>query len=350
MSSVIKKIFVALSGGVDSSTTTAILLERGYDVSAVFMITHDQAHHAKEQAQKAADHLGIELHVLDMRKQFEQVLEYFCNEYKRARTPNPCVFCNRVIKFGKLWQFAKDHGSEYFATGHYVRVLKNKDCYGLYAADSVKDQSYALAMIDKSILPHLVFPMGDFDKNEVREKAAKIGLHASKSKESQEICFIPDDDYIAELEKMSPELIKPGKIIDSSGNVLGEHNGIHRYTIGQRRGLRIAMGKPYYVIKLDAENNTVTLGLKEEVMHKKLIANNTNWLIEKPYEPFSATVKIRYNHNGAMAKVNPKENHVEIEFDEPISAITPGQLAVFYLKNDLGAQVAGGAWIERAFD
>ncbi len=205
-------------------------------------------------------------------------------------------------------------------------------------------------MIGRSILPHLVFPMGDFEKSQVRVKAEQLGLHSAESEESQEICFIPNDDYIAQLEEMSPELVKAGKIIDSSGNVLGEHQGIHRYTIGQRRGLKVAMGKPYYVTKLNAEDNTVTLGPKEEVLSKNLIAQDTNWLMDTPSEPFRANVKIRYNHSGAMALVHPKANHVEIEFDEPISAITPGQLAVFYLKNDIGSQVAGSAWIKQAHD
>jgi tRNA-specific 2-thiouridylase len=172
-------------------------------------------------------------------------------------------------------------------------------------------------------------------------------LHSAQSKESQEICFIPDDDYVAVLEKRCPELVRRGNIIDSSGKVLGEHNGIHRFTIGQRRGLRVAMGKPYYVTKIDADSNTVTLGPKEEVMQKKLRATGTNWLIDEPVLPFRAKVKIRYNSKGAFAAVIPKEDHVIIEFDEPVSAITPGQLAAFYIQEEKNNRLIGGGWIDR---
>jgi tRNA-specific 2-thiouridylase len=344
------KVFVAVSGGVDSSTAAAILLERGYDVSGVFMLTCDASRAAEAKARKVAETLGIKLHILDMRKDFRQVLEYFCSEYRQGRTPNPCVFCNRMIKFGRLWRFAKDQGAEYFSTGHYVRIDKASDGFGLYEAPTEKDQSYALAMIDRKILPHLIFPMGDYTKEQTRQLARQFGLDTAEHKESQEICFIPDDDYITVLEKLAPELVKDGDIIDTSGRVLGAHHGIHRYTIGQRRGLRVAMGKPYYVVRIDAGTNTVTLGPRQEAMHKKLFAAGVNWLTDPPDGPLRAKVKIRYNDKGSDGTVRIRGEQIEVDFDQAVSAITPGQLAVFYAEQDNGWRIVGGAWIEQWSD
>ena len=213
-----------------------------------------------------------------------------------------------------------------------------------------KDQSYVLSMIDKDILPYIILPMGGHSKDQTRELAAKFGSRIAQRKESQEICFIPNDDYITVLEQRCPELVRKGNIIDSSGMILGEHNGVHRFTIGQRRGLRVAMGKPYYVVKIDAESNTVTLGPKEELMHRKLSATGVNWLTDEPMSAFRAKVKIRYNDKGASAMVSPQADGAIVEFDEPISAITPGQLAAFYVQDELGSRVVGGGWIDKASD
>jgi len=344
-----KKVFVALSGGVDSSTAAALLCQEGFDCASIFMITSDYTQHAQADAEKIARKLGIKLYVLDLRKDFEKILDYFCNQYSQGRTPNPCVFCNRFIKFGKLWDFARDNGADLFATGHYARIEQANNGVGLYeAADTTKDQSYALAMINKDILPYIILPMGKYSKNQTRQMAAKFGLGTEQRQESQEICFIPNNDYISVLEEKCPELVRKGNIVDSTGQILGRHNGIHRFTIGQRRGLRVAMGKPYYVVKIDAETNTVTLGPKQELMHKKLTATEVIWLTEKPNSAFPARVKIRYNDRGASATVAPQENSVVVEFDEPVSAITQGQLAAFYIQNELGSRVAGGGWIDKA--
>jgi tRNA-specific 2-thiouridylase len=344
-----KKVFVALSGGVDSSTAAAILLREGYDCAGLFMITHDQAQKSREMAQLATRQLGIELHVLDVRKDFEQVIEYFCCEYKAGRTPNPCVMCNRIFKFGKLWEFAKSKGADFLATGHYARILPTDDGPGLFRAiDEVKDQSYALAMLDRKMLDHVIFPLGQFTKPQVRDMAQQFGLVTAENDESQEICFIPDNNHVAFLEKLFPEIIKTGKVVGSNGQVLGEHNGIHRFTIGQRRGVRIAMGQPWYVVKVDALTNTVTLGPKTEVMHKKLTASPVNWLIKKPTSPFRAAVKIRYNARPADAVVTPDDPTATVEFNEPVSAITPGQLSVFYIQQTSGMQTAGAGWINTA--
>ncbi len=346
-----KKVFAAVSGGVDSATTAALLLEDGFECEAVFMITHDRAESACEDAKKIAKHLGIKLHVLDFREDFQLVLDYFCEEYKKGRTPNPCVFCNRNIKFGKLWPYAQKHGADMLATGHYCRTITKNNVPGLYAATNLKkDQSYALAMIDRSVLGHLIFPMGVFEKHQTRKTASKFGLHIDDKPDSQELCFIPDNDYIAKLEYHCPELARQGNIIDPDGNVLGTHNGVHRFTVGQRRGLKVALGKPAYVVSIDAETNTVVLGGKNCLMHKKLVGRCVNWLIDRPAEPFDAKIKIRYNHSGAAGRVYPQQDKVIVEFDEPIASITPGQAVVFYIPSGSDIQLAGGAWIESAFD
>ncbi len=345
-----KKVCIALSGGVDSSTSASILLDNGYECFAVFMITCDEGLHTQNNAQKVADELGIKIHIIDLRQDFERILEYFCNEYKQARTPNPCVQCNRLFKFGRLWDVAESEQADYIATGHYAKILPDEQGgFGLYAADNPKDQSYALAMINKDMLKRIILPLGDYTKEQTRILAKKQNLSTAESKESQEICFIPNDDYTAVLEQRCPQLVCKGKIVDGDGNILGEHNGLHNFTIGQRRGLRVAMGEPYYVVKLDSSTNTVTLGPKKDLMHRKLSASGVNWLIDKPQEPFSANVKIRYNNKGQSATVHPQGNSAEVIFDEPISAITPGQLAVFYVNEGKYSRVAGGGWIERAW-
>jgi len=346
-----KKVLVALSGGVDSSTSAAMLLEAGYNCSAAFIITNDNYQQAQACAENIAKKLGIRFYVLDLRDEFEQILNYFCDEYAKGRTPNPCVICNRDIKFGRLWYFAQEINAEYLATGHYARVLKHNGQIGLYKAlYESKDQSYALSMIRKDILPHVIFPMGDYSKDKTREMASKFGLGIQDKLESQEICFIPDNDYISVLETLRPRLVHQGKIIDRTGEALGEHNGIHRFTIGQRRGLKVSMGKPYYVTKLDAENNTVTLGSKEELMHKSLRATSINWLMDEPKSTFIVRVKIRYNDFGSSAQVYPSGDNAAVEFEEPKAAITPGQLAVFYVNENDKSRVIGGGWIESVGD
>ena len=344
-----KKVFVALSGGVDSSVTAALLLDAGFDCAGVFMITCDQS--TKAEAQRIAERLDIKLYVLDLRRDFEQILDYFCSEYKKGRTPNPCVLCNRYIKFDKLLRFARSKAGRFLATGHYARIIKNNNGTGLYeAANAAKDQSYFLSMINKDVFAHIILPMGEHPKDRTRELAAKFDLGTEQKKASQEICFIPDDDYVAVLEQRCPELVHRGNIVDSSGKVLGEHRGVHRFTIGQRRGLRVAMGQPYYVVKIDAETNTVTLGPRKEIMHTKLFATAVNWLMDSHESAFRANVKIRYNAKGHSATVYPEPNGVMIEFDEPIPAITPGQLAAFYVQDRLGSRLVGAGWIDEVGD
>ncbi|MCE5341209.1 MAG: tRNA 2-thiouridine(34) synthase MnmA [Planctomycetaceae bacterium] len=347
-----KKVFIAVSGGVDSAAAAGLLIEAGYDCNAVFMIIHDYAQQHCADAQKIADDLGIPFEALDLREDFKIVLDYFSGQYKQARTPNPCVFCNRNIKFGKFFDYARSKGADFFATGHYVSIRHdqhNPSADNLCAADTEKDQSYALAMIHRNVLPHLLFPLGDFaNKEQTRQTAEKFGIAVSQKADSQEICFIPDNDYAGTLERISPEVVRAGKIIDSAGKVLGEHSGIHRFTIGQRRGVRVAMGTPWYVTKLDAATNTVVLGPADELTHKSLLASNPNWLVDTPKEPFAAKIKIRYNHKAVSGTVFPQGDTVKVTFDQPLRAITPGQAVVFYVDSPYGAKLAGGAWIDEA--
>jgi tRNA-specific 2-thiouridylase len=346
-----KRVVVAMSGGVDSSATAGLLLEAGHRCSGVFMITNDHSRHSREGAETVARKLGIGLDVLDLRSEFEQILTYFCDEYQRGRTPNPCVLCNRLIKFGTIWDFAKEKDADAIATGHYARVETRNGRPGLYqSTDRGKDQSYVLAMVRPEVLSHVILPLGAYTKPQTREIAARLELGIENRAESQEICFIPDDDHVAVLERRCPALVREGVIVDDSGKRLGTHHGVHRYTIGQRRGLGVAMGRPYYVTRLEAETNTVVLGPKDQVMHRRFSTTSTNWLIDRPEGPFRASVKIRYNDAGHAALVTPAGDAVRVEFDEPVAAITPGQLAVSYIDADRTSRVAGAGWIDRLED
>jgi len=348
MTSSAKKVVVALSGGVDSSAAAALLLEEGFACTGVFLITSDHGRHAQKEASDVAHTLGIELRVLDVRPQFEHILDYFCDEYGRGRTPNPCVLCNRLIKFGRLWQFTREIGASFLATGHYARIAKHDGKPSLYeSADLAKDQSYVLSMIDRDVLDHVLLPLGQRCKSEARRIARRLELGTDEKEESQEICFVPDDAYAAFIEQRRPALSREGPIVDSSGNLLGKHQGIHRYTIGQRRGLGVAMGQPYYVTRLDAATNTVVLGPKPEVMHRTLTTGNVNWLTDRPLSSFPATVKVRYNSPGKSAIITPDKDGARVEFADPIAAITAGQLAVFYVDENGKRRVAGAGWIDK---
>jgi tRNA-specific 2-thiouridylase len=335
-----------MSGGVDSSVAAALLQRQGCHCRGMFMITHDQAHAGQSDARQVADQLGIQLHVLDLRHDFREIIDYFLREYQAGRTPNPCVYCNRRIKFGRLWDYARDHGAEYIATGHYACIEPDSGQSVLYESqNTAKDQSYVLSMIPRDVLKHIKLPLSSFVKDETRRMAAELDLHIEQKPDSQEICFIPDDNHIGLLEQLCPELCRTGDVVDMDGQVLGQHEGIHRFTIGQRRGLGIALGEPAYVVRIDPENNTVVLGPREALMHKTLYAGRVNWQMDIPTEPFEAKVKIRYNHRGSPGTVFPEKDSVRIEFHEPVSAITPGQAAVMYIQSAGRWRVAGGGWI-----
>ncbi len=335
------KIAVLMSGGVDSSVAAIILQEQGYEVWGITMINWNPD--IGNTAKVVADYIGIEHEIIDMKKEFDhKVINYFCSTYEKGHTPNPCVACNKAIKFGALLDYATSNGADMIATGHYIRKeFKAKD--GRYllkkALDTSKDQSYFLYGLTQKQLAHSIFPLGDLKKTEVRELARKNNLPVAESKDSQEICFIERDyrDFI--LERVD---YKPGQVIDSAGNILGEHKGLPFYTIGQRRGLGISAGKPVYVIDLDMETNQLILGGPDELMRGSFFTQDNNFIhIPKLEEAMEVEVKIRYQANPARARIYPQGDLVKVEFTKPQRAITRGQSAVFYL----GDYLLGGGII-----
>ena len=347
-----KKVAVAMSGGVDSSLCAALLKEQGYDVFGITMLLSDDSREengissAVTDAKHMADFLGIEHVTADFRPLFsEKVIDYFFAEYLAARTPNPCVVCNRFLKFGELLSFAQEKGADFLATGHYVRITKEAD--GSFALikgrDDKKDQSYVLYRLPREILPHVLFPLGNYRKEETRTIAQKLALPVADKPESQEICFVPEDNYRAYLSQHRPHSFYAGDIVDEQGNVLGQHRGLPFYRIGQRKGLGIAAAHPLYVIALDKINNRVVVGKDEALYASSLIAQDVNWLMEKPIREISVRAKIRYGSREVQASVLPlPAETVKISFDEDQRAVTPGQSVVFYS----GDRLLGGATIE----
>jgi len=345
-----KKVCIGLSGGVDSLAAAILLKGQGYRCRAVFMDAGVLPAERLEDARAGANALGIEFDILDVSKSFEPIIRYFCSQYQSGRTPNPCVMCNRQVKFGLLPAYARSKGADFFATGHYARVVKNGGVAGLLEAkDKAKDQSYALAMIDRAVLEHLLLPLGTVSKQDSLSIVRDLGIKAEQRKESQDICFVPDGDYAAAVQRYSAQRLREGRIEDNQGRQLGRHHGIHRYTIGQRRKIGVAMGRPYYVTGIDTANNTIRLGPKEQLMHSFLQASGVNWLTDKIEKAFHGVVKIRYNGRAEPAKVVPQGNTFRVEFDEAVAAITPGQLACVYLRTRKGLRVAGGGWIDKGF-
>lgn len=341
------RILLALSGGTDSTAAAILLIRQGYQVEAVYMITGQRSISGLEHVGFVADLLGIKLHILDLRADFERIAQYMVCQYSLGRTPNPCVLCNQTIKFKRLWDFAQACGAQRLATGHYARLLYTDQGPGLFeAADRHKDQSYVLAMVDRSMLSRILFPLGTLSKTQARAITGSMGIEGFT--ESQEVCFIPDDDYVRFIESRCPDLARPGFIVDPAGKVLGRHHGIHRFTIGQRRGLGVAMGEPYYVLRLDPGTNTVVLGPVSELRSQGLVARDCNWLIDPPAGPIQAWIKIRYNDRGRPGTIIPQGQQVVVRFYDGAMAATPGQLAVFY-GTSVPRQVLGGAWIDRTW-
>jgi tRNA-specific 2-thiouridylase len=357
------KVIVALSGGVDSSVAACLLKEQGYECVGVYLKIGMHAaapgtagrparrvKHDAGDAEATARRLGIPFQALNLTSDFERIIDDFANEYARGRTPNPCVVCNIDIKFGKLLRYADAVDAEFVATGHHARVMRDGEAVRLARSlNRDKDQSYVLFGLRRADLPRCLFPLGEIaSKSEVRRLAAELGLRVHDKPESQEICFVPDNDYKRLVRERRPETFRPGEVRDSAGNVLGTHEGVASYTIGQRRGLGIAAGKPIYVTKLDAASNTVTVGPREELLSAGLVADQVNWLSDPPqpvHAGVRAEVQIRYMHTAAPGLIRVLSNgDVEATFGEPQTAVTPGQAAVFY-RDDI---VLGGGWIREA--
>lgn len=343
------KVAIAMSGGVDSSVAAALLKEEGHEVIGVTMRLTPQGNHAGTDARKVADRLSIPHHVIDFRDTFaERVIANFCREYSLGRTPNPCVLCNKYIKFGILWERARELGAEFIATGHYARVERDVNT-GNYllkkGADTRKDQSYFLCQLNQEQLSRVMFPVGHLTKDKVRQIARELELPVADRPESQEICFIPDDNYMEFLKERLTQASRPGPILDQEGNTLGEHQGILSYTIGQRRGLGIAAAEPLYVTAIEPDRNAIIVGSKEQTYGTELVANDLNWIagLPPPY-PLKVKARVRYRHPEAEATVSPLDNDiVYVKFARPQMAITPGQAVVFYD----GDTVTGGGTILR---
>ncbi len=360
-------MIIAMSGGVDSSTAAALLKEEGYEVIGLTMHLWDQTQDGKgsfgrccspddiHDARRVADQLGISHYVVNLKKAFEEtVVNNFVEEYLKGRTPNPCIHCNDRIKFGFLLRKAKELGAEALATGHYARIVQAPHRHHqkvernllLRGRDRNKDQSYFLFTLTQEQMDRVIFPLGEKSKAEVRQEALKLGLRVAKKAESQEVCFIPDDDYRRFLEaRKGNGILKPGEIVDRQGKILGFHQGLHSYTIGQRHGLGIAAPHPYYVLALDCESNRVVAGSKDELQANGLVAGGMNWISFPELEgKVEALVQIRYRHPGVPAVISPLgEGKVRADFQIPQKSVTPGQAAVFYR----GDEVLGGGWIER---
>lgn len=347
-----------MSGGVDSSVAAALLLEQGYDVIGVTMkIWPDSLGEEKiveggccslsavDDARRVANHLGIPYYVMNFQDIFEEkVIDYFVEEYQKGRTPNPCIACNRYVKFDALLKKAVAMGVDYVATGHYARVVYDH-ASGRYlikkSATATKDQTYALYNLTQEQLKHILMPLGDYTKEETRRLASKLGLTVASKPDSQEICFVEDNNYARFIKERTGQEPVPGNFVDLEGNILGRHKGIIHYTVGQRKGLGIAFGKPMYVLAIDAENNNVVLGESGQEFSSELIASEPNFVsIEKLTGDMKVTVKIRYSAREAEAIISPYEdNKVKVVFKTPQRAITPGQAVVFY---DGDVLVGGG--------
>lgn len=344
------KVAVAMSGGVDSSAAAALLKQEGHEVFGVTMklINGGNNQKAVEDAQRVATILDIPHYVIDLRDIFKRVIiTDFCREYSLGNTPNPCILCNRYIKFGVLWERVKELGADFLATGHYARIERDTTT-GKYllkkGKDQNKDQSYFLYRLKQEQLSHTLFPIGNLTKATVKKIAGELKLPVAARPESQEICFIPGNDYIGFLRNHASSLPPPGPIFDRKGNVLGQHESIAFYTIGQRKGLGITTARPLYVTAIEPERNAVIVGTKKQTCTDELAADNLNWIaISRLDNPTTFKASIRYRHAEAEAVISPRDEETYyVKFAEPQMAITPGQSVVFY---DSDTVIGGGTII-----
>ena len=373
------RVVLAMSGGVDSSVAAHLLVKAGHEVIGVFMrhgeesaevckadsssaspilpILQGRLDHKQgccsasdaADARRVADLLDIPFYALDLQSDFRRIVDYFVDEYQNGRTPNPCVQCNNWIKFGKLFDYADAVGAEFVATGHYARMEQCDDPenpIGLYrGVDDHKDQAYVLAGIDRHYLPRMMLPIGDYHKPQIRALAAQVGLRVADKRDSQEICFVTSGKH-AEFVRQRSRTQRSGSIETTDGKIVGTHEGIEQFTIGQRKGVRVAMGEPYFVVRIEPETNRVVIGRQKDLERTWLVAERSNWLLPPDRWPTSGfSVKIRYNSSPQPANVQASEGGLfYVAFEQPCLGIAPGQLAVVF-HND---RVLGGGWIREA--
>jgi tRNA-specific 2-thiouridylase len=366
------RVVVAMSGGVDSSVAAAWLKNQGYEVIGItlcFNLPDSQSKRPTccsiqgiEDARRVCHKLGIRHYVLSMQKELEKyVIRNFCQEYLRGRTPNPCIRCNQYIKFDALLRKATALGAKFLATGHYARIekIQNPQPKGFREAQSKiqkylirkakdlkKDQSYFLYRLNQNQLKYILFPLGDYTKDQVRKLAREFDLPVADKLASQEICFLPDMDYRRFLKARLSYKLKPGLIVDIEGNILGKHQGITFYTIGQREGLGIAKGYPLYITKIDAQRNQITVGKKEDALKKEFLVKDLHFVLRPIKKKIEFKVRIRYNHKEKLAELIPWHNRIKVCFKQTQFAITPGQAAVFYDQD----KVMGGGIIDKVIN
>ncbi len=368
-----------MSGGVDSSVAAHLLHRQGHEVIGVFMrhgeqspvacasdtacdgaggssllpIVEPRTDHRQgcctaadaDDARRVADLLDIPFYAINLEQEFGQIIDYFVDEYTAARTPNPCIVCNNLLKFGKLVDYADSVGAQYIATGHYARLEQRPDETApalLRGRDSSKDQSYVLFGVERSVLDRMMLPIGDYEKTEIRRMAVEFGLRVADKRDSQEICFVTSGRY-DEFVRRRTSLDTAGELVTTDGTVVGTHAGIEGFTIGQRKGIGVALGEPRFVVRIEADSRRVVIGTHDELARDELTARETNWLAREPTGPFRCLAQIRYNSPAVPATARPlPDGRLHVALDEPAHGVAPGQAVVCYHED----RVLGGGWIE----